>query len=178
MNIYWKGTVPSGSFTSAGNWVQSSVPGISDIVELTTGATVTVSTGAPVAVLGVNLALGTLLINTDFTATEGTAIGSNQGTIEVNNGAQFSVGGTVKNVNVINVNNGGTLAVDDFDLTVNGGGLIGLGGDGATLVVSAGRTLVNVDNTIAGQGTIIDAGMLVNHSSGIIEAAVARSFST
>ena len=26
MNIYWKGTVPSGSFTSAGNWVQSSVP--------------------------------------------------------------------------------------------------------------------------------------------------------
>jgi hypothetical protein len=169
MNIYWKGTVPSGSFTSAGNWVQSSVPGISDIVELTTGATVTVSTGAPVTVLGVNLALGTLLINTDFTATEGTAIGSNQGTIEVNNGAQFSVGGTVKNVNVINVNNGGTPAVDDFDLTVNGGGLIGLGGDGATLVVSAGRTLVNVDNTIAGQGTIIDAGMLVNHSSGIIE---------
>ena len=48
MNIYWKGTVPSGSFTSAGNWVQSSVPGISDIAELTTGATVTVSTGAPV----------------------------------------------------------------------------------------------------------------------------------
>jgi hypothetical protein len=98
MNIYWKGTVPSGSFTSAGNWVQSSVPGISDIAELTTGATVTVSTGAPVTVLGVNLALGTLLINTDFTATEGTAIGSNKGTIEVNNGAQFSVGGAVKNV--------------------------------------------------------------------------------
>jgi hypothetical protein len=169
MNIYWKGTVPSGSFTSAGNWVQSSVPGISDIAELTTGATVTVSTGAPVTVLGVNLALGTLLINTDFTATEGTAIGSNKGTIEVNNGAQFSVGGAVKNVNTINVNSG-KLAVDDFDLTVNGGGLIGLGGNGATLVVSAGRTLVNVDNTIAGQGTIIDAGTLVNQSSGIIEA--------
>jgi len=148
MNIYWKGTVPSGSFTSAGNWVQSSVPGISDIAELTTGATVTVSTGAPVTVLGVNLALGALLINTDFTATEGTAIGSNKGTIEVNNGAQFSVGGAVKNVNTINVNSG-KLAVDDFDLTVNGGGLIGLGGSGATLVVSAGRTLVNFDNTIA-----------------------------
>ena len=70
------------------------------------------------------------------------------GTIEVNNGAQFSVGGAVKNVNTINVNSG-KLAVDDFDLTVNGGGLIGLGGSGATLVVSAGRTLVNVDNTIA-----------------------------
>ena len=31
MNIYWKGTVPSGSFTSAGNWVQSSVPRASAI---------------------------------------------------------------------------------------------------------------------------------------------------
>ena len=110
------------------------------------------------------------MINTDFTATEGTAIGSNEGTIEVNNGAQFSVGGTVKNVNTINVNSG-KLAVDDFDLTVNGGGLIGLGGNGATLVVSAGRTLVNVDNTIAGEGTIIDAlDAWSMNPSGIIEA--------
>src|SRR4029079_12933807 len=72
-------------------------------------------------------------------------------------------------VNTINVNSG-TLAVDDFGLTVNGGGLIGLGRNEATIVVSGGRTLVNVDNTIAGQGTIIDAGTLINQSKGIIEA--------
>src|SRR5690348_8754616 len=115
MNIYWTSAAHTGQFTTSTNWVQNRVPGISDIAELTTGATVTVSSAAPVTVLGVNLALGTLLINTDFTATEGTAIGSIQGTIEVNNGAQFSVGGAVKNVNTINVNSG-TLAVDDFGL--------------------------------------------------------------
>ena len=41
MNIFWKNTVTSGSFTSAANWVQSVVPGANDVAELTTsGATV------------------------------------------------------------------------------------------------------------------------------------------
>jgi hypothetical protein len=170
MNIYWKNTVPSGSFTSAGNWVQSAVPGVSDIAELATGAFVVVSSGSPVTVLGVNVT-GTLDIATDFTATEGTPIGANRGTVEVFQGAQFSVGGTLNNSGTINVNTG-TLAVQDFDLTVKGGGLLGLGGTAASILVTAGRTLSNVDNTIVGEGTISDAGTLINQSSGRIEATI------
>ena len=74
MNIYWKNTVPSGSFTTAGNWVQGVVPGAGDIAELTPSAFVNATSA--VTVLGVNVGAATnLQIESNFTATEGTRWG-------------------------------------------------------------------------------------------------------
>jgi hypothetical protein len=71
--------------------VQSAVPAESDIAEMTRVADIIVNSVSPVTVLGVNIGLGaTLDILTNFTATEGTPIGANRGTIEVDCGARHS----------------------------------------------------------------------------------------
>ena len=86
MNIFWKNTVTSGSFTSAANWVQGVVPGANDVAELTTsGAKVIDNFGTTTTVLGLNLvSTGILAVKGNLTATEGTAAGANRGTIDIN----------------------------------------------------------------------------------------------
>ena len=85
MNIFWKNTVTSGSFTSAANWVQGVVPGPNDVAELTTsGANVIDNSGTTTTVLGLNLvSTGILAVKGNLTATEGTAAGANRGTIDI-----------------------------------------------------------------------------------------------
>jgi hypothetical protein len=168
MNIYWKGSIGVGVFNNSASWVQSAVPGESDIAEMTQFADIIVN--SPVTVLGVNIGSGaTLDILTNFTATEGTPIGANRGTIKVFSGAELTVGGTLNNSGTVSVGSG-TLAVQDFDLPVTGGGVIDLGGTEAEIFIGAGHSLSNINNTISGQGTITDGGTLVNQPSGIIAA--------
>jgi hypothetical protein len=149
MNIYWNSSIGVGSFTNSASWVQSAVPGESDIAEMTRAADIIVDSVSPVTVLGVNIGSGaTLDIPTNFTATEGTPNGANRGTIEVISGAELIVGGTLNNSGTVSVGSG-TLAVQDFDLTVKGGGVVDLGGAGAGIFVGAGHSLSNINNTIA-----------------------------
>jgi hypothetical protein len=146
MNIYWNSSVGVGSFTNSASWVQSAVPAESDIAEMTRAADIVVNSVSPVTVLGVNIGSGaTLQILTNFTATEGTPIGANRGTIEVVSGAELTVGGTLNNSGSVSVGSG-TLAVQDFDLTVKGGGVIDLGGTGVDIFVGAGHSLSNINN--------------------------------
>ena len=173
MNIYWKSTVASGSFTTASNWVQGAVPGLNDVAEITSGPFVSLNSGSPVTVLGINVVVGTLAIVSDLTATEGTAIGANRGTIELTNGAEFDFGGNFKNINTLN-DNSGTLGVVDTDVTLNGAGAVGLASNTAIINIRAGLSLTNVDNLIAGQGAIQGGGTLINQTKGVINASISN----
>jgi hypothetical protein len=177
MNIYWKSTVSSGSFTSASSWVQGVVPGAGDVAELTTSG-VTAFVGSPDTVLGVNVVSGaTLTVTTSaFTATEGTATGANHGLIKVagqgGSGGQLNLGGILNNPGTIKVFTGGAVNVQTFDATLKGGGVIFLQDptDDNFINVPASLTLTNVDNTIVGGGDVQGLGTLINLTSGIVNA--------
>lgn len=180
MNIYWKSTVSSGSFTSASSWVQGVVPGGGDVAELTTSG-VTAFISAAETVLGLNVVSGaTVTITTpDFTATEGTATGANRGLIKVAGqgalpgfGGQLNLGGTFNNSGTIKVFTGGAINVQRFDATLKGGGVVFLQDpiDDNFINVPASLTLTNVDNTISGGGDVQGLGTLINQSHGIVNA--------
>jgi hypothetical protein len=107
-----------------------------------------------------------LVIESNFTATEGTPMGTaDLGGIVVDSGT-FSVGGTLNDTPGVGIEvHTGTLAVDGFDLTVKGGGRVTLAD--SSIFVAAGKTLSNVDNLvlIKGIGIISGAGTLVNRST-------------
>ena len=173
MNIYWKSTVASGSFTTASNWVQGAVPGLNDVAEITSGPFVSLNSASPVTVLGINVVVGTLAIVSDLTATEGTAIGANRGTIELTNGAEFDFGGNFKNINTLN-DISGTFGVVHTDVTLSGAGAVGLVSNTAIINIRAGLSLTNVDNLIAGQGAIQGGGTLINQTKGVINASISN----
>jgi len=173
MNIYWKNPPINMDFTTAGNWAQSEVPGAGDIAELTfSGGTAIVSAAAAVTVLGVNIGSGaTLHLAGNFTATEGTPIGANRGTVEVD--ASFIAGGTLNNPGTLTISNGGQLRVaGGLDLTVKGSGTIGLALAGG-ISIEAGLSLTNVDNHIVGGGTILGSDTLINQKNGVISTTSA-----
>ena len=128
MNIFWKNTVASGSFTSAANWVQGVVPGANDVAELTTsGATVIDNFLTTTTVLGLNLvSTGILAVKGNLTATEGTAAGANRGTIDISSLGELTVGGTFDNIGTINVSTGASLNFQSFDATLKGSGTVSL----------------------------------------------------
>jgi hypothetical protein len=100
MNIYWKNTVSSGSFTSATSWVHGVVPGPADVAEVTTsGATAFVL--SPDTVLGLNVVSGAVVTTeSDLTLTEGTATGANRGLLRVageGGAGELNFGGTFNN---------------------------------------------------------------------------------
>jgi hypothetical protein len=110
-----------------------------------------------------------------FTALAGTGVGANAGTITVETGSVFVVGGTVKNSGIISLNGiaGANAALEIArDTTFQGGGKITLlsGGNQIRDVSPSGATLTNVDNTISGVGYISTNAPLVNQTNGVIDA--------
>jgi hypothetical protein len=118
-----------------------------------------------------------ITIDTAFTATEGTAAGANQGSVQVNSGGQFTFGGTFNNSGNVDVVSGGTATVKRFDMTLKGGGAFGLDSD-SVLDVPAFITLTNVDNLIGANGTIQGAGTLINQSKGRVEGLILNGTGT
>lgn len=71
-----------------------------------------------------------------------------------------------------------SIALDNTNVTLSGGGAVNLGNTGQNMVMGETPmdTLVNVDNTIAGSGHLGDGQMgLVNESAGVIVADKAAS---
>jgi hypothetical protein len=141
-----------------------SVPGPSDIAAITVPGFNTVTADANPTVLGINTGIGATLAiqyGTFFTATAGTVMGANRGTIAVNDYGTLQVGGTFNNPGQIDLGSIGdpTSLVITRDTTLKGGGVVvmtdSLGNTiGTTGFSYPGPTLTNVDNTIAGAGTI------------------------
>jgi hypothetical protein len=113
----------------------------------------------------------------NFTATNGTASGTNAGTIEVQTGSTFTVGGVVSNSGAISLAYSTThAAVLAFATvaTLTGSGTVQMGG-GVNAIFEGGGTAVtvtNLGNTISGGGRIGGGSMaLVNQVQGVIDAA-------
>src|SRR5690348_11261288 len=104
MRKYWT-TAAIGTFQTSGNWTPAGAPGASDLAIITaTGSPYTVTTSTDQTVLGISLgANATLDItnSTTFTADEGTATGTNLGSVEVEAGSTFAFGGVLNNQNTI-----------------------------------------------------------------------------
>ena len=126
-----------------------------------------------------------------FTATAGTALGANRGTVAVNDNATLLIGGTFNNFGEISLTSFGdpTSLLISRDTTLKGGGTVLMTDSSGNTIGSnnnsySGPTLTNVDNTIAGAGQIggynYNTGTyndiaLINEKAGIINATGANN---
>ena len=178
--IHWADPV-NGDFNTPSNWRGDVVPGRNDTAILDApGANFTVTETTDVKVASIQtaanatlaLSFGALLISTDGTGPLA-AGGANAGTIVLDR-AGLEFGGAF--------NNTGSLTINDgiFDLlsnaTLYGGGVVTFAGVRFEDLISGGiATLTNVDNTIAGFGTLNNNGVanipyLINETKGVIDA--------
>jgi hypothetical protein len=155
-------------------------------------ATVTSTATELVNSIGVN-SISTLVIDGDstFTASDGTVLNpnnvfasfgnGNQGTIDVGAGSALAIGNAFDNagaldIGVITANsnaNGTGALVLTGTVMLYGGGVVNLGQSnllGQGSIQTSGGGLVNVDNRIAGVGSIA-LSLLDNQSGGVIEAS-------
>jgi hypothetical protein len=164
-----------GDFAIGTNWSTGTVPGQSSIANINAAGsgTYTVTSSGNETVLAITtIPTATLDLSgapgTNFTALAGTGVGANAGTITVENGAVFTVGGTVKNSGIINLS--GMLSLYS-DTILEGGGKLTLSNNLGVPNVGgefSPVTLTNVDNVISGFGNV--GVPLVNESKGVIDA--------
>ena len=194
--IYWLNPI-SGSFTNPAYWSGDVVPGASDDAIINAVGerhfTVTVSTHVRVQSIQTSVDAKLSINHGLFFATEGTGSGANAGIILAAGHGKLEAGGQMTNSGSIvlgNASRGGTLLVSGT-LSLGGGGEVELSGAGQSLIEGGRHSkyprLINVDNTIAGSGTIgvysiyapagvIDANaanpLLIDHLSndGLVEA--------
>jgi autotransporter passenger strand-loop-strand repeat protein len=180
----------SGNFSSGADWTLGAPPMSGQDASLTVAGAYTVSVGSgandAVAALNIGDKTATLLVTSGGTlsATSGTGAGANSGTIDVGDGATLVLGGVLNNSGTINLqagNDGATLKIENGSgpgsgITLSGGGKVVLANSPANvidsdLVLAGSSTLTNVNNTIAGAGTIGNGTFaLINDSKGVIDA--------
>jgi hypothetical protein len=182
----WK-TGAGGNFSSAAKWTLGSTPTSSQEASLAVAGTYTVSVtsgaSATVAALSIADKTATLLVMSGgtFSATSGTGVDANLGTIAVNSGGTLDIGGTVNNSGTIEALGGNASAllnsttVDDVSsgviLASGAGAQVDLDNatiSGGTLKTSAsGAAIETVSggvNSIA--GVAIAGGAVVEATSG------------
>ena len=175
MRKYWN-TASSDDFTTSTGWTPSGVPGPGDFVILNApGIDYTVGAIGTFTVLAVSTAANaTLDINNTgagfFQIVQGTASGKNLGTIQVQTGSTLELGGVFNNpgtIQTVGTSSGALLSLVD-DTTLKGGGNLFLSDTTQNIIFGFPHTLTNVDNLIAGAGSIeVD---LVNGLDGVVEA--------
>ncbi len=138
------------------------------IIEARDGGTVTFTAPAGVENAGLMKADdGTLAFNAAAVANDAGA------TIEALNAGilQFDVAATFDNAGAVDLSDGSIVI--DASLTLDGGGTVTLSDATGNAIISGGTpaTFTNVDNTIAGAGTIGDAHLtFINESLGVVDA--------
>jgi hypothetical protein len=158
-----------GDFGTGSNWSTHTVPGPSDIANITASGTVTSSSNPTVlAITTTPTAKLDVTGSSSFTALAGTGVGANAGTIAVETNSDFIVGGTVRNSGIIAINNTGVLLIAR-DAILQGGGQVTLSRTLSGTPTIEGNTLTNVDNVISGFGNIENTAF-VNQTKGVIDA--------
>ena len=143
----------SGDWDTAPDWNIKSVPGEPKFVEILSQVTVTIS--APESASGLELAAAAVLI--------------------IIAGGSLTISSVIDNAGLIelsSLNSDPTLAIDGTVFLQDGGQIEMLGPTADNMIVgipNTGATLVNVDNTISGSGTI-GGGDLTLKNFGIINA--------
>jgi hypothetical protein len=186
----WKRPV-DGNFATGSHWRGGDPPQVDDRAELTAqGAAYEVKVTQTARVKSIELlSNATLAILGEgnqivsLTVSDGTGPdGANAGAIEVRGRAIFAVAGAFDNIGSIALDSlagdrlyrGATRLEIKKDTTLTGGGVITLAGN--SMIRGHGVTLVNVDNTISGQGTIgemfeVRQGLdIVNGAAGVIDS--------
>lgn len=175
-NIHWRLGF-NGSFETARDWSNNTVPGASDNVAIIAPGiyTVTVNTSHTIKSLTTTATATMALMSGVLTITGGTGTGANAGTIVVRNGAGLETGGTFKNTGKIELDSTGraTALVIAGHVTLTGGGSVILSDNTHNGIVGLRptfpffpfppiSTLTNVNNTISGAGTIGTNLTLIN----------------
>jgi hypothetical protein len=147
----------SGTWETGSDWLGGNLPAATDSVEINLPVTVTIDESETIA----SLVIGP-------SSTLDIVVG---GTLVISNG--------VSNAGLIELNSSGgdpTLKIDGTVYLLDGGEIEMLGSAAPNLIIGVpgtGATLVNVDNTIIGSGTIGQGDgnlTLVNGADGLIEA--------
>ena len=173
-----------GSFGDPSNWSKGHVPTSSEDAQIGNNGVVDISSDETVNSIGTGSS-GGLGINSGsvFTVEDGTGPNANDGTIIVFKSDFEVLGGTLDNPGIIalsgdNAADAGALLVTSANgtVTLDGGGSVEMaigGGPGANLITglnfSQVPTLLNVDNTISGDGTIGGEIAFTNEIAGVIE---------
>lgn len=177
--IRWAAAI-DGLFSDAADWRGGSVPGLSDRAVLdATGADFTVTASVNEDVAALRLAANATLAITGgtFTAAHGAPRVGNAGQITVGDGAVFVVGGRLDGEGGVTLEAGGALRLDS-DATLAGGATLTLAwaaGQPYAQIVGTGPVhLTNLDDTIAGAGSVGESGgfQFINGADGVIDADV------
>jgi hypothetical protein len=140
-------------------WVGGAVPA--------SGANVCIADGTP----------GTSSVTLDETVTVGSLYIDSGDTLTISNNTTITVTGSISNSGQISIVAGNSTAalILSGNVTLTGGGAVAMsttgGGGNAYIYQNGGSTLINVNNTIQGAGTIGYNGLtVVNDAAGIINA--------
>jgi hypothetical protein len=167
----------NGNFNTAADWTGGRVPGASnDALLNAAGAAFAVSATTSETVRSLHTtANATLHVNGGtFSATTGTGLGVNAGLIVVGQGATFAAGGKLNNRGRI-VLNGSDLDILS-DTTLTGGGTVVLnrsgGPAGGSIDTGTTAALVNLNDTIRGDGYIGGPGLTLDNQAGGVIVSV------
>ena len=175
--VAWKHNV-SGDWSTPSNWSGNVVPNASDNVLFNLVGPYAVSSFSDETINAISVA-PSVVLNIDggsgFVVLNGTGTAANSGAITVKDNSSLEIGGTFKNVGAIGLASTGdaTELIVDGNVSLKGGGRVGLGAAGASAIVSNGSAaiLTNVNNTIIGSGSVGDENLtIVNQSLGVIQA--------
>ncbi len=171
-DVHW--IAGSGSFDTVADWSPQRVPNSSDnaIIDAAGTYTVTATTNEIIQTLAMAKSATLSVSGGTFAVTKGSGTAGLAGTINIAEGAVLTLAGPVVNSGTINENSGvgsAELQVTGTGATLSGKGHINLSNNTNNQLVgsSASAVLTNLDNVIAGAGTI-GAMTLVN--DGVINA--------
>jgi hypothetical protein len=181
MTTFTWNVAAGGAYNTSGDWNQPGVPGSGDdaILPGFSGTPYTVTLTSSASIHSIQTAANaTLSITTGtYTDSSGTGVGVNAGVIAIGNSGVFNLTGAFDNTGAVNISSYNQAELEIGGATsLTGGGQINLveGTYAASNLLqgaTAGTTLTNVDNTIAGAGQLGGGQLtLVNETAGVIDA--------
>ena len=173
-DVHW--IASNGSFDTVADWSPQRVPNSSDnaIIDAAGTYTVTATTNEIIQTLSMAKSATLAVAGGTFAVTKGSGTAGLAGTINIAEGAVLTLAGSVVNSGTINENSGvgsAELQVTGSGATLSGKGHINLSNNANNLLLgtSASTVLTNLDNVIAGAGSI-GAGQLTLVNDGVINA--------
>ena len=173
-DVHW--IAGNGSFDTVADWSPQRVPNSTDnaIIDAAGTYTVTATTNEIIQTLSMAKSATLSVSGGTFAVTKGSGTAGLAGTINIAEGAVLTLAGSVVNSGTINENSvvgSAELQVTGSGATLSGKGHINLSNNANNLLLgtSASTVLTNLDNVIAGAGTI-GAGQMTLVNDGVINA--------
>ena len=181
---FWK-TGKSGIFGAGANWTTNSAPTSTQEAVISVGGTYTVSatSGATIAALDIANKSATLaIVGGTLSATSGTGVDANLGTVTVQSGGTLEAGGTITNSGSLkaltsgDVVLSGTVANAPAALILASGSSARVDLDNATIlggiVKAMSHGVLNVSGRTIGSGTLVET---LSGGSAIVSGTLANS---